>query len=83
MNQYFGLESFLKVGACGSSDEVAVLVAHWSLASHGLLCVGVGEDFTTVQEKSEILPQNWKGDGSVFCFKYQDNKHENYILKVK
>jgi len=82
MNQYFGLESFLAVGGCGSCEEVAVVVAHWCLASHGLLCVGLGEDFTTVQERSEILPQNWKEDGSVFCFKYQDNKRANYILKV-
>ena len=84
MNRFFGLETFLKVENPNlkSSSDVAVVLAHWSLTSRGLLCVGLGETFKTVDNKTEILPQNWNQDGSVYALKYQNNKNENYILKV-
>eukprot|EP00092_Neocalanus_flemingeri_P084840 GFUD01106645.1.p1 GENE.GFUD01106645.1~~GFUD01106645.1.p1 ORF type:complete len:180 (+),score=61.18 GFUD01106645.1:56-595(+) len=84
MNQYFGLETFLELEKPNlkSSNDVAVLLAHWSLAAKGLMCVGVGEDFQTVSSKSERLPLSWNEDGSVYALKYQNDKNENFILKV-
>jgi len=84
MDQFFGLESFVKLEKPNikSSNDVAVVVVHWSLASQGVLCVGVGDTFQTGDQGSEILPDRWNEDGSVYSLKYLNKKDEKFLLKV-
>jgi len=84
MKEYFGLETFLRVEKerANSSEEVAVVVAHWVLSSHGLLCVGHGEVFKTEEKKSELLPEGWNREGSVFTLRYLNTQDNQFLFKV-
>jgi len=84
MDKYFGLETFLRVekDRTKSSGDIAVVVAHWTLSSKGLLCVGQGETFKTGEKRSELLPEGWNSEGTVYTLRYTNNQDSQFLLKV-
>ena len=81
---YFGLESILQLqkDKIRASSDVVVILCHWALASRGLSCVGLGENFKDQDKRSEMLPDSWNGDPSVYSLRFRNSEDEKYLLKV-
>jgi len=84
MEEYFGLETFLRVEKerLTSISDVAVVVTHWVLSSRGLLCVGEGEVFKHDDKKSELLPEGWNREGTVYTLRYINSQSQQVLFKV-
>jgi len=81
---YFGLESILQLqkDKIKASSDVVVILCHWALASRGLSCVGLGENFKDQEKRSEMLPDSWNGDPSVYSLRFRNSEDEKYLLKA-
>jgi len=84
MEEHFGLETFLRVEKerTNSCEDVAVVVAHWVISSNNLLCVGHGEMFKTGEKKSELMPEGWNREGTVYTLRYINTQDNQFLFKV-
>ena len=85
IHKHFGLETLLRLEQQNTScvNDVAILLAHWSLLKHGLLSVGLGEQVPQDGTRSEILPAGWNAEaGLVYSLVYQDDRNTGYLLKA-
>ena len=83
MEDYFGLETFLRTATPFLTSQSSVLVAacHWALCRRTALCVGTGESGVE-GVRSELLPEGWTSVEGVFCLRYTDAKVQKFLLKV-
>ena len=85
IQKHFGLEILLKLEERNTNcvNDVAVIVSHWALVKHGLLCVGLGEKVGDNPVRSELLPLGWSGEcGVVYSLVYQDEDANSYLMKA-
>ena len=83
MEDYFGLETFLRTATphLTSKSSVLVAAAHWALCRKTALCVGTSESGVE-GVRSELLPEGWTSVEGVFSLRYTDAKGQKFLLKV-
>jgi len=79
---FSGLESSFAAakGDIRVANDALVLFIHWKLVQDGLLCIGSGNDQS--RSGSELLPNGWSSDPTVYTLNYTDNTSNSYTLKV-
>ncbi len=64
----------------------AIVTLHWCLLKRGLRSVGLGENFSSDERPSELLPQDWSssGNGETYAMKYRQasNLPNKFLLKI-
>ena len=83
MEDYFGLETFVRTATprLTSQSSVLVVAAHWALCRRTALCVGTGESGVE-GVRSELLPEGWTSAEGVFSLRFTDATGQKFLLKV-
>lgn len=83
MNDSFGLELVLSTLSVASPGDVVTAVVHWSVTSRGHLSFGNGDKWEDVSQVTELLPEGWNQDQSVYTLRYaKADGSDKMLLKV-
>jgi len=64
-------------------SDALVCCLHWKIISNGFKCIGLGEDPPENASKSEMLPEGWSGDSTLYTLLYMPNDAEKaHLLKI-
>ncbi|XP_050040459.1 proteasome inhibitor PI31 subunit-like [Dermacentor andersoni] len=85
VEKYFGLELLFKSckDTLKSKSDALVLLAHYLLVRSGKRCHGIGEQWTQGSKGTELLPDKWNDNQSLYTLRYASIQgSERYVLKV-
>uniref|UniRef100_A0A224Z4Q2 Proteasome inhibitor PI31 subunit n=1 Tax=Rhipicephalus zambeziensis TaxID=60191 RepID=A0A224Z4Q2_9ACAR len=84
-DKYFGLELLFKSckDTLKSKSDALVLLIHYLLARSGKRCHGTGEKWTQGSHGTELLPDGWNDNQSLYTLRYASIQgSDRYVLKV-
>ncbi|XP_068118937.1 proteasome inhibitor PI31 subunit isoform X2 [Hyperolius riggenbachi] len=81
--EYPGLELQFALASPEFSQPQDVLVCfiHWKLISHGLHCLGTGEQAGVKERESELLPDGWASNKELYTLRYRKGQ-SLFLLKA-
>ncbi|KAJ7332182.1 hypothetical protein JRQ81_014362 [Phrynocephalus forsythii] len=64
------------------AQDALLCYLHWKLITHGYRCLGVGDQPSSNERKSEMLPSGWNADKELYTLRYR-LKDDSRDLLVK
>lgn len=66
-----------------SKQDCVVAAIHCLLVNENLQCVGIGEEFSDGDTKTELLPKNWNQNQEVYTLRYTSKDGKNkFLIKI-
>ncbi|XP_076003478.1 proteasome inhibitor PI31 subunit isoform X2 [Genypterus blacodes] len=70
-------------GSIDSAQDAVVCLVHWEVIKSGYRCLGGGDQPSSSDKKSELLPADWSSNKELYTLRYKDcDSNTNLLLKA-
>lgn len=60
--------------------DAMVCFVHWAITKSGFQCVGYGDEPSSTDKKSDLLPPDWSSNKELYCLRYQARGGDQQLL---